>query len=53
MDSNKNNSKNKDNKSIKYPNIKITLYNLFKLLNDSLYDLSNSFGISVTKGYFS
>ena len=42
----------KDDKSIKESNIKITLYDSFKLLNNSLYNLSNSFGVSVSKGYF-
>lgn len=43
---NNNNNNNKDNKSIKYSNIKIIL------LNNSLYNLSNFFKVSVIKGYF-
>lgn len=42
----------KDAKSLKESNIKITLYDFFKLLNNSLYNLSNSFGVSISKGYF-
>nr|YP_005351174.1 DNA polymerase type B2 [Peltigera malacea]AEK48302.1 DNA polymerase type B2 [Peltigera malacea] len=49
---NNNKSYNKDDQSIKDSNIKITLYDSFKLLNNNLYDLSVDFEVSVTKGSF-
>lgn len=49
---NNNKSNNKDDQSIKDSNIKITLYDSFKLLNNNFYDLSVDFEVSVTKGSF-